>query len=1169
MVTTPTSRLQQVTVRSTAPPGHAMTVLVVGRGQFSVVVPEHVQMGEMFQIALPAMSLESLNEEILSLQVRRLAEGGFGVLLHHSKNRQVVEVDAVEPGSPADQAGFKVRDVVVELAGVKVEGRVPEGLVEAMDRVKSLSADGQDMFEWKLRRAPQQSPPVAPSPALSSEDAQSPDSPVVAAAVPSSWGQDDDEDAVMPRRGAGVGVGGGGSAPRSPSAASRLSEAEQEAVRQLVNAGAAALNSATDATGFQRAMLKFDSALQLLPTCEEARYGRAQAQKALDFSAMAAPPEIGGRGAAGSAGFDANDSPRVGVYSSCERTQPGALPIFRVVSGAKVRQGRETTSGLVRDLEPGSEIEVLEMALDSARRVRLRGTEGWVSVQAENGQLLLEECFHPAAAPQVCAGEKKVCECEVSLRRPCGYKTKLGKAQITTKRLCWRPSTENGRQDWREAGVNIPLQRIIAAREKGGGLGFGLTDGFELVFDTGPAWWFKEAEIDPKATTWSLLFVRQGERRDEFASLLEGARKDCKRLENITTPETLIHARVRRLCRICVRNPGCKAELESWHAYMKQHATGRASSSDVLDKARHTVRTLRDSIFVAQEVAMREAVMSCPAWLARQRDGPNAVRKMGWVRLLRVGSQQSNDLWKRRYLVLHSDSLSWYVEEEAATRQHAPPTPLALFRCVEIVRLVDIIEISAGDTPLIMRVLLLSSTGGESSSGHADTSAEGEAHVDIEMERPEDVTDWMQSIWSLKTAYASEQQQKREVRRAAAAELLASGDESGHRRDSADGDVQQPPKLSLSEEGMQQLESELMDATALPPGLEEEDSANTEILGMIVAYVERIALLPWVGVLLRCAHECALTRVEDEMGGEGLVNLEENLKRSAFVPQTARVWGIKTEGQSPSNWAAPAAVLTRLQTTAFGIGAEGRPGGASASARTDVAEAEAALPSSLFEVLVEARDVINDTFIQEHNESGHRSGQRHARVLGADDLLPIFIFALARSAESALPGAGVGAMLLAVQEWMTRIGASTDADAEEYMCTLLGGALLSPLVPGHPVSSAGRLFAVHANKRFAVALQHIMGSTKAMRDVVDAEQAAETQPESRQDLELDAEPELALELELDSDSVPDAAPASLEIALPPPLAEAPVVEIVGSSAGDSTVPLQVGDVAEESEESVQ
>ena len=78
VVTTPTSRLQQVEVRSTAPPGHAMTVLVVGRGNFSVVVPEHVQVGEMFQIALPALSLESLNEEILSLQVRRPAKGGFG-----------------------------------------------------------------------------------------------------------------------------------------------------------------------------------------------------------------------------------------------------------------------------------------------------------------------------------------------------------------------------------------------------------------------------------------------------------------------------------------------------------------------------------------------------------------------------------------------------------------------------------------------------------------------------------------------------------------------------------------------------------------------------------------------------------------------------------------------------------------------------------------------------------------------------------------------------------------------------------------------------------------------------------------------------------------------------------------------------------------------------------
>jgi hypothetical protein len=1041
VVTTPTSRLQQVEVRSTAPPGHAMTVLVVGRGEFSVVVPAHVQVGDMFQIALPALSLESLNEEILTLQVRRPAKG-FGVLLHHSKNRQVVEVDEVEAGSPADQAGFKVRDVVVELAGVQVEGRVPQGLVEAMERVKALSVEGQDVFEWKLRRAPQQAPPIDTSTAVSSEEASTDSPVVVAAAVASSWGQDDDEDAVLPRRGAVAAASGGGSAPGSPSSTSRLSEAEQEAVRQLVDAGAAALNSATDATGFQRAMLKFDSALQLSPTCEEARYGRAQAKKALDFSAMAAP-EVGSRGAGG---FDASESPRVSAYSG-ERTQPGALPIFRVVSGAKVRQGRETSSGPVRDLDPGSEIEVLEMALDGARRVRLRGTEGWVSVQAANGQLLLEECFHPFSTPQVCAGEKKVCECEVTLRRPCGFKTQLGKAKITTKRLCWTPSTDKGRQDWKEAGVIIPLQRIIAAREKGGGLGFGLADGFELVFDTGPAWWFKEAEIDPKATTWSLMFVRQGERRDEFASLLEGARKDCKRLENLTTPETLVHARVRRLCRICVRNPSCKSELESWHAFMKQHGTGRATSSDVLERARYTVRTLRDSIFVAHEVAMREAVMSCPGWLARQRDGPNALRKTGWVRLLRVGARQTNDLWKRRYLVLHSDSLSWYVEEEAATRQHAPPTPLALFRCVEIVRLVDIIEISAGDTPLVMRLILSSSSGGES-SGTVSTSADVGAQVEIEMERAEDMAEWMRSIWVQKKEYASEQQREREARQAAAAELLAADDEEAERHVEDENEQKPGVARSVSEEGMRQLQSELMDATALPPGLEEQDNANTEILGMIVAYVERIALLPWVGVLLRCAHECALVRVEDEMGADGLANLDTNLQRSASLPQTARVWGIKPEIQSPSGWAAAAVVLTRLQTRAFVIGAGGFSS-SDDSAAADVAEAEAALPSSLFEVLVEARDTINATFIQEHNDSEQSGGNRRTRVLGGDDLLPIFIFALARSSESAPPGAGVGAMLLAVQEWMTRLGASTDADAEEYMCTLFGGAYacLSAFMP--------------------------------------------------------------------------------------------------------------------------
>ena len=409
VITTPTAGgmkdLQQVEVRSSAAPGHAMTVLVVGRGEFSVVVPAPVNIGDMFQIALPALSLQSLNEDLITVQVKRPAKG-FGVLLHHSKNRQVVEVDEVEAGSPAGEAGFQVHDVVVELAGVMVEGRVPQGLQEAMARVKALSAQGVDVFEWKLRRPPpQQAPPIDAGPLGSGGGggdgseagaAESPAVSVVAAAVASSWGVDDDDDADMPGRGAG---------PTDSPTKSRLSEAEQEAVRQLVDAGAAALNSATEAVGFQRAMLKFDSALQLSPNCEEARYGKAQAKKALDFSAMASGMGDGSGGMEGRGmgmGAVTGDFPREAVSGySAERTQPGALPIFRVVSGAKVRQGRETTSGLVRELEPGSEIEVLEMALDGARRVRLRGSEGWISVQAANGQLLLEECFHPFSTPQV------------------------------------------------------------------------------------------------------------------------------------------------------------------------------------------------------------------------------------------------------------------------------------------------------------------------------------------------------------------------------------------------------------------------------------------------------------------------------------------------------------------------------------------------------------------------------------------------------------------------------------------------------------------------------------------------------------------------------------------------------------------------------------------------
>ena len=41
--------------------------------------------------------------------------------------------------------------MVVQIAGVQVQG-APHGLVEAMERVKSLSVRGQVEFEWKVRR---------------------------------------------------------------------------------------------------------------------------------------------------------------------------------------------------------------------------------------------------------------------------------------------------------------------------------------------------------------------------------------------------------------------------------------------------------------------------------------------------------------------------------------------------------------------------------------------------------------------------------------------------------------------------------------------------------------------------------------------------------------------------------------------------------------------------------------------------------------------------------------------------------------------------------------------------------------------------------------------------------------------------------------------------------
>ena len=72
--------------------------------------------------------------------------------------------------------------------------------------------------------------------------------------------------------------------------------------------------------------------------------------------------------------------------------------------------------------------------------------------------------------------------------------------------------------------------------------------------------------------------------------------------------------------------------------------------------------------------------------------------------------------------------------------------------------------------------------------------------------------------------------------------------------------------------------------------------------------------------------------------------------------------------------------------------------------------------------------------------------------LAGDDFLPIFIFVAARC--SAVHAGGMA--LATMQEWMMRMGASTDASHEEYMGTTLGMAIsaLIHLEPGATTESS-------------------------------------------------------------------------------------------------------------------
>ena len=79
---------------------------------------------------------------------------GFGVEFYHSQRRKLIEIDRVDPGSPAYHAGLREGDELLMLAGVQVRGRETEGLKEAMLSVESLEAKEMLDVEWHLWRPP-------------------------------------------------------------------------------------------------------------------------------------------------------------------------------------------------------------------------------------------------------------------------------------------------------------------------------------------------------------------------------------------------------------------------------------------------------------------------------------------------------------------------------------------------------------------------------------------------------------------------------------------------------------------------------------------------------------------------------------------------------------------------------------------------------------------------------------------------------------------------------------------------------------------------------------------------------------------------------------------------------------------------------------------------------
>eukprot|EP01050_Picozoa_sp_SAG11_P007434 SAG11_NODE_620_length_8171_cov_9.337339_3_plen_864_part_00 len=648
--------------------------------------------------AAAAAAAVGAGETLWCVGLRRGSDqGGFGVRLYHSARNQLVQIDSLEPDSTAAQAGLKQGDQVLAIAGVWLPGRIPQSLSEAMAATREIGSSCA--IEWIY------------------------------------------------------------SSPRTSVGAM---------AEKLVKDGADMLNTARDEAGFRSALASFTSALEIMPGYEPAEYGLAQARKALEF-AIGASSQAKSEGGSphsmtkpASAGNTAESEP----YS--EGTTDGELPggtTYVVVSEAKVRRGIERSSPMVRTLELGTAIEVLTTAADSNGLLRLRFAEGWASIQAANGTLLLEEVFSCAngdAVQVVCSGEKAVWKGSCSLRSPSGRGSWAhGVAFVTTKRLVWyeeptagdRPVGSGARET-----VAFPLMRCTHWSARGGGLGFGLAEGFDATVETLPLSW--EGLVQAQAGRWTLGFGRRSGERDQLLKMLAEARRDCLRLEGKRTPHALGQRAQRAACK---RELGTSTPKELTVAWLSETRTTAASlqpriraaaegekaeARRILRKAQVAVRGVRDRVFLNIGEMLRVTLFSTPGWDS-DYGGADRIMREGWVRLMHV----RNETWRRRYLVLRHDSLDWYRECEGPTSY--PSGGGQLFEMAERLRLVDISELTVGASPLEIRVV---SSGCDSIGGEL-VQLRGLLIAELETEREQDAADWIHSIWaameSQKASHAS------------------------------------------------------------------------------------------------------------------------------------------------------------------------------------------------------------------------------------------------------------------------------------------------------------------------------------------------------------------------------------------------------------------------------